>query len=220
MIAPLTPFAIRGVIWYQGESNASEAHAYRYRRLFGGMIQDWRNRWGQGDFPFLFVQLANYQTNGFYDEMLAPSGQPRPGYRRLYELLNRLGPKELARRHDLAMEMFRNHGITFAVYPDAQGTEKVFPFDIIPRVISAATWRRLEAGLKQRLSALNLFLEDVYGRKLILQREAGIDVADAAVPRDLAVAHQARDDGCRQRLGDRCKLEGCADVHGGRFAAG
>ena len=113
---------------------------------------------------------SNYQTNGFYDEMLAPSGQPRPGYRRLYELLNRLGPKELARRHDLAMEMFRNHGITFAVYPDAQGTEKVFPFDIIPRVISAATWRRLEAGLKQRLSALNLFLEDVYGRKLILQQ--------------------------------------------------
>src|SRR5207249_11290550 len=66
MIAPLTPFAIRGVIWYQGESNASEAHAYRYRRLFGGMIQDWRNRWGQGDFPFLFVQLANFQSNGWW----------------------------------------------------------------------------------------------------------------------------------------------------------
>ena len=62
MIAPLTPYAIRGVIWYQGESNASEAHAYKYRRLFGTMIQDWRNRWGQGDFPFLFVQLANFQT--------------------------------------------------------------------------------------------------------------------------------------------------------------
>ena len=66
MIAPLTPYAIRGVIWYQGESNASEAHAYRYRRLFGAMIQDWRNRWGQGDFPFLFVQLPNYQTNGWW----------------------------------------------------------------------------------------------------------------------------------------------------------
>jgi uncharacterized circularly permuted ATP-grasp superfamily protein len=68
--------------------------------------------------------------------------------------------------------MFRNHGITFAVYPDAQGTEKVFPFDIIPRVISAQTWRRLEAGLKQRLAALNLFLDDVYGRKLILNQRA------------------------------------------------
>jgi uncharacterized circularly permuted ATP-grasp superfamily protein len=68
--------------------------------------------------------------------------------------------------------MFRNHGITFAVYPDAQGTEKVFPFDIIPRVISARIWQRLEAGLKQRLRALNLFLDDVYGRKLILKQRA------------------------------------------------
>ena len=114
----------------------------------------------------------DYQSNGFYDEMLAGPGRPRPGYGRLYEQLNRLGPKELARRHGLAIQMFRNHGITFAVYPDAQGTEKVFPFDIIPRVISARTWRHLEAGLKQRLAALNLFLDDVYGRKLILHQGA------------------------------------------------
>ena len=113
---------------------------------------------------------SNYLTNGFYDEMLAGADQPRPAYRRLYEQLNRLGTDELERRHELAMQMFRNHGITFAVYPDAQGNEKVFPFDIIPRVISARTWRRLEAGLKQRLTALNLFLEDVYGRKLILKQ--------------------------------------------------
>jgi uncharacterized circularly permuted ATP-grasp superfamily protein len=115
---------------------------------------------------------VNYQSNGFYDEMLAPSGQPRPGYRTLYDHLNRLGAKELSRRHDLAMQMFRDHGITFAVYPDAQGSDKVFPFDIIPRVISAQTWRHLEAGLKQRLAALNLFLDDVYGRKLILHQGA------------------------------------------------
>ncbi|MGO9260799.1 MAG: sialate O-acetylesterase [Bryobacteraceae bacterium] len=62
MIAPLTPFAIHGVIWYQDESNASELRAYRYRRLFGAMIEDWRKQWGEGDFPFLFVQLANYQS--------------------------------------------------------------------------------------------------------------------------------------------------------------
>jgi len=88
----------------------------------------------------------------------------------MYTRLNALGPRELERRHDLALEMFRNHGITFAVYPDEQGIEKVFPFDIIPRVISAQTWGRLEAGLKQRLAALNLFLDDVYGRKLILRQ--------------------------------------------------
>ena len=113
-----------------------------------------------------------YELNGFYDEMLAAVGQPRPGYRRLYDALNSLGAAELERRHGLALQLFRNHGITFAVYPDEQGTEKVFPFDIIPRVISAATWRRLEAGLKQRLAALNLFLDDVYSRKLILKQRA------------------------------------------------
>ncbi|HET9781073.1 MAG TPA: circularly permuted type 2 ATP-grasp protein [Candidatus Dormibacteraeota bacterium] len=120
-----------------------------------------------------FVDLdSNYKTNGFYDEMLAAAGAPRAAYRRLYEHLRELGPDELQRRHGLAMEMFRNHGITFAVYPDAQGTEKVFPFDVIPRVIEAATWRRLEDGLKQRIRALNLFLDDVYGRKLILKQGA------------------------------------------------
>ena len=66
MIAPLVPYGIRGAIWYQGESNANEANAWRYRRLFGAMIQDWRNRWGQGDFPFLFVQLANYKSNPYW----------------------------------------------------------------------------------------------------------------------------------------------------------
>src|SRR5689334_11128539 len=66
MIAPLTPYGIRGVIWYQGESNASEQHAWRYRRLFGAMIQDWRNRWGEGDLPFYFVQLANFKSNMYW----------------------------------------------------------------------------------------------------------------------------------------------------------
>jgi uncharacterized circularly permuted ATP-grasp superfamily protein len=128
-----------------------------------------------------FVDLdSNYKTNGMYDEMLAGPGSPRPAYRRLYEQLGRLGPEELLRRHGLAMEMFRNHGITFAVYPDAQGTEKVFPFDVIPRVIEAATWRRLEDGLKQRIRALNLFLDDVYGRKLILKQ--------LAIPTDIVLS--------------------------------
>jgi uncharacterized circularly permuted ATP-grasp superfamily protein len=78
------------------------------------------------------------------------------------------------------MQMFRNHGITFAVYPDTQGTEKVFPFDIIPRVISADIWQHLEAGLKQRLRALNLFLDDVYGRKLILKQRG--------IPREIVLS--------------------------------
>jgi sialate O-acetylesterase len=66
MIAPLTPYAIRGVIWYQGESNASASEARLYRRLFPAMIESWRKQWGEGSFPFYFVQLANYQTNGWW----------------------------------------------------------------------------------------------------------------------------------------------------------
>lgn len=65
MINPLVPFAMRGAIWYQGESNASRA--YQYRKLFPAMIQDWRHTWNQGDFPFLFVQLANFKTKAPQD---------------------------------------------------------------------------------------------------------------------------------------------------------
>ena len=58
MIFPIVPYGIRGAIWYQGESNAWRA--YQYRTLFPAMIKNWRETWDQGDFPFLFVQLANY----------------------------------------------------------------------------------------------------------------------------------------------------------------
>jgi sialate O-acetylesterase len=71
MIAPLTPFAIRGVIWYQGEANSGPERAPLYARLFQTMIRDWRNAWGEGDFPFLFVQIANWITepDGMWPEV-------------------------------------------------------------------------------------------------------------------------------------------------------
>jgi len=67
MIAPLTPFPIRGAIWYQGESNTAPDRASLYGRVFRDMIEDWRHQWGVGDFPFLFVQLANYKAGGTAD---------------------------------------------------------------------------------------------------------------------------------------------------------
>jgi sialate O-acetylesterase len=67
MIAPLVPYAIQGVIWYQGETNATLARAPHYNRLFSTLIADWRSAFGQGDFPFLFVQLANYARPGTND---------------------------------------------------------------------------------------------------------------------------------------------------------
>jgi sialate O-acetylesterase len=67
MIAPLTPYAIRGVIWYQGESNSGRERAPSYEHLFQAMIRDWRDRWGQGDFPFLFTQIANFKPGPWED---------------------------------------------------------------------------------------------------------------------------------------------------------
>jgi sialate O-acetylesterase len=64
MIAPITPYSIRGALWYQGEANANPAQAFAYRYLFQSMIEDWRREWAEGDFPFLFVQLASFQSNG------------------------------------------------------------------------------------------------------------------------------------------------------------
>ena len=157
---------------------------------------------------------SGYEANGFYDEMLAAPEQARPSYRRVFEQLGRLGPDELGRRHDRAMRMFRNHGITFAVYPDAQGIEKVFPFDVIPRVISARTWRRLEAGLKQRVTALNHFLEDVYGRKLILRQ--GVLPPETVLSSPLYLREV---DGMPAPRGIRCHIAGVDLVrdHKGEF---
>ena len=66
MIAPITPYTIRGATWYQGEADANQSRAYAYRRLFRLMIEDWRQAWGEGDFPFLFVQLANFKANPYW----------------------------------------------------------------------------------------------------------------------------------------------------------
>jgi uncharacterized circularly permuted ATP-grasp superfamily protein len=157
---------------------------------------------------------AGYQSGPFYDEMLASPAQPRTAYRRLFDRLQDLGVVELGRRHQRALRTFRNHGITFAVYPDEQGIDKVFPFDVIPRIIPARTWARLEAGLKQRVSALNHFLEDVYGRKLILRQ--GVVPAETVLSSPLYLREV---DGLPAPHGIRCHVAGVDLVrdHRGEF---
>jgi uncharacterized circularly permuted ATP-grasp superfamily protein len=113
--------------------------------------------------------LANYQTNGFFDEMFNDDGQVRPHYRRLHERFLQMTPDEFEQRRQAIDLSFLRQGITFTVYSDSQGTERIFPFDLIPRVIPQREWTHIEAGLTQRITALNLFLHDIYHEQRIVK---------------------------------------------------
>jgi uncharacterized circularly permuted ATP-grasp superfamily protein len=105
----------------------------------------------------------------FFDEMGLEKGAVRPLYRRIERWLDETPAEVLAARRAQAEYMFRRIGITFGVYGDKDAAERLIPFDIIPRLISRAEWTRLEAGIIQRVNALNLFLRDVYGPRAILK---------------------------------------------------
>ena len=117
---------------------------------------------------------SHYETGAFFDEMFVPTpdqGGVRPHYRRLAERLGTLTESEFDQRRAAVDLAFLRRGVTFTVYSDSQGTERIFPFDLIPRIIPAAEWKRIEAGLIQRLTALNLFLDDIYhGQKALKDR--------------------------------------------------
>lgn len=104
-----------------------------------------------------------------YDEMLEADGSPRPHCRAYREWLNAQPPEELAKKRAEADALFHRVGITFAVYGENAGTERLIPFDIVPRIIPAAEWTTLEAGLKQRVKALNCFIADIYHDQEILR---------------------------------------------------
>jgi len=117
------------------------------------------------------VRFDDYTTapGSHYDEMFAASGEVRPLYRALAQSMAELtGPEFEARQRTVDL-LLRNQGVTFTVYSDTAGIEKVFPFDPIPRLISATEWERIERGLIQRTEALNLFLKDIYGEQRILR---------------------------------------------------
>ena len=116
--------------------------------------------------PGLF---SGYTAGPFYDEMFASQGQARSHYARLFETLGGMAPSQFEERRKHADLSFLLQGITFTVYSDGRGTERLFPFDLIPRILPHSEWTRIEAGLSQRVVALNLFLQDVYGKQLILK---------------------------------------------------
>ena len=113
----------------------------------------------------------NYQVDGLFDEVFALDGQPRPHYKSLVSRLSGLGQSAFEKRRRMTDVLFRNQGITFTVYSDTRGVEKIFPFDLIPRIVPAHEWDVIERGLAQRITALNLFCQDVYhGQRIIRER--------------------------------------------------
>jgi uncharacterized circularly permuted ATP-grasp superfamily protein len=115
---------------------------------------------------------AGYDLGEFFDEMLEAPGCPRPHYRRLYDRLSVMTPDAFEERIRVANTFFLRQGIGFTVYGDAQGTDRIFPFDLVPRIVPADEWETIERGLVQRLRALNLFLDDIYHAQGIL--DAGV----------------------------------------------
>ncbi|WP_260706366.1 circularly permuted type 2 ATP-grasp protein [Edaphobacter flagellatus] len=126
-----------------------------------------------------FAQIAmnNYLLDHAYDEMFVAAGELHRHYEPLLGHFSSLPADELQRRKQAADLSFLNQGITFTVYGREEGTEKIFPYDLLPRIITAAEWAKVEHGLMQRITALNLFLKDIYNEGRILQ--------DGIIPREV-----------------------------------
>jgi len=121
--------------------------------------------------------FAGYALDSAYDEMFDASGQARPDCRALFEDLVAASLPQLRQRQTEADKAFLTQGITFTVYGDEAGTERIFPYDLLPRIITAHEWSMIERGLAQRLTAINHFLKDIYHEGRILSEEV--------VPREL-----------------------------------
>lgn len=126
------------------------------------------------------MTFSGYESASFFDEMIAESGRPRPAAAALHQRIESLPPGELLARQAAAERALMQLGITFNVYGEQAGVEKIFPFDIVPRIVSATEWNRLEKGLKQRIHALNLFINDLYHGQKILK--------DGVVPREIILS--------------------------------
>jgi len=115
------------------------------------------------------MNFENYKTESFYDEMFESDGLPRRHYKNLLERLSELTVDEFHQKRESVDLSFLRQGITFTVYGQEEGTEKIFPFDLIPRIIPNSEWEHVKKGLEQRIIALNLFLNDIYHDQKIVK---------------------------------------------------
>jgi len=113
--------------------------------------------------------FESYDRGGFFDEMFSDDGRVRPHYALLRERFCQMDPSEFEHKRALAEKSYLNQGVTFTVYSGDEGTERIMPFDLIPRIIPATEWEIIERGLVQRLTALNLFLHDIYHEQRIIE---------------------------------------------------
>ena len=109
--------------------------------------------------------FSSYVLDSAFDEMFDAQRRPRQHYRALYELLLSLPVEEMRRKKQAADVSFLHQGITFTVYGRDEGTERIFPHDLLPRILTSAEWETIERGLTQRITALNFFLRDIYRAK-------------------------------------------------------
>ncbi len=135
------------------------------------------------------MKFQEYDIGPYYDEMIQPGGLPREGTRLLVEKIETLPPGELRRRQVIAEQLLFDMGITFTVYGHEAGTERIWPFDLIPRVVTADEWDWIERGLKQRIRALNLFIDDIYHDQRIIR--------DRVVPEELILSAEGYHPQCR-----------------------
>lgn len=115
------------------------------------------------------MNLKNYRINGYYDELLNPRRQARPGAGKLVRYLRRISSDEIIRRKHAADLAIKTMGITFTVYSEGENIDREWPYDIIPRIIPWREWQRVEKGLQQRITALNHFINDIYNKQKIIK---------------------------------------------------
>ncbi len=123
------------------------------------------------------MNFDQYEMDSFYDEIYEAPGQPRPSAAPLINRLKAMAPGDLLRQQKVAEAELLQMGITFTVYGSNEGTEKIFPFDVIPRIVNGQEWGGIEKGLVQRIQALNLFIDDIYHDQKILK--------DKIIPEDM-----------------------------------